>query len=141
MGKKRIAQLLEQLEANHQADVQNAAAIYTVAQVAVNQLEQQVAHLEAEATLPAPKSAIAALPISTITTADLKQQYQTHTACRRAAKAKGIRFRTTPSWETLASAFNYFEQLQTLLRSHLADHRDRRLKGVSLEFKLDDLQN
>ena len=127
MGKKRITQLLDQLQSNHQADLQNAATIFTVAQVAVNQLEQQSTEA-AIATLP---------PARPIDKNELKQRYGSFNACRAAASKQGIRFRKTPTWEQLATAFAYFEVIQILIHSYLVQHPSSHLHGLSMEFKVD----
>lgn len=129
MGRKRITQLLDQLQTNHETDLQNAAAIFTVAQVAVNQLEQQTSGNSV---------AIAALPPAmTLGKEELKQRYGSYRACRSAAKQKGIRFQRTPTWEQLAAAFTYFEVCETLIQDYLKLHPNPMLHGLSLQFKID----
>jgi len=127
MGKKRITQLLDQLQSNHQAELQNAAAIFTVAQVAVNQLEQQSIE-EAIAPLP---------PATPIDRHELKRRYGSFNACRAAASKQGIRFKKTPTWEQLATAFAYFEAIQSLVHTYLSQHPSTHLHGLSMEFKVE----
>lgn len=136
MGKKRIAQLLEQLQDNQQREVENAAAIFTVAQVAVNQLQPQ------EEPAPAMLSAdtIAALPAApvAIDVPTLKQRYGSFNACRQAAKQRGIKFRGTPTWAQLCAGFSYAEACQQLISSYVEAHPQPNLAGVSIELRLHD---
>jgi hypothetical protein len=129
MGRKRITQLLDQLQANHEADLQNAAAIFTVAQVAVSQLEQQTT---------GDSIGIAALPPATpLNKEELRQRYGSYHACRNAAKQKGIHFQKTPTWEQLAAAFTYFEVCEKLIQDYLKLHPNPGLHGVSMQFRMD----
>ncbi len=131
MGKKRIHQLLEKLDTLHQADVHNAAAIYAVAQVAVNQLEAQTA-----VTTPNLAGVLPASAVVQWTKASLESQYGSFNRCRQVAKSRGIRFSKTPSWDQLVAAFNCFEALQELIQKHLATQPQPNLKGVKMEFPL-----
>ncbi|MBW4466234.1 MAG: hypothetical protein KME07_12470 [Pegethrix bostrychoides GSE-TBD4-15B] len=133
MGKQRITQLLEQLQENQQQDLAHAAAIFTVAQVAVNQLETQV--LEPPA-LPLPPSSLAALPAAALDQAELKRRYGSHVACRKAAKMLGIRFSKTPSWQKLAAAFTYQAAAEQLIQAYLQEHPSPDLQHVAIEIKL-----
>jgi len=128
MGRKRITQLLDQLQSNYDADLQNAAAIFTVAQVAINQLEQQVAEPVAIASLA---------PAIQLSEEDLKKRYGDYQACRRAAKQQGIYFRRTPSMKQLAAAFAYYEACEKLIQEYLKHQPDSALHGVSMQFKMD----
>ena len=131
MGKQNVAQLLAQLKENQAKDLENAAAIYTVAQVAVNALEPSEAS-------PAQASPVLALSESPkVTRADLLEQYGSFNQCRRAAKDLGIRFSRTPSWKMLEAAFSYREICQQLVQTYLKQHPDPNLRGVSLEIALD----
>jgi hypothetical protein len=139
MGKKRINQLLEQLKENQQQDLQNSAAIFTVAQVAVNQLREQnqtVPHVSA--MLPAAESSAALLPAAPIPIeqAELKRRYGSHTACRQAAKKQGIIFSKTPSWQQLSIAFGYLEACQQMVQSYVQTHPSEHLNGISIQLKL-----
>ncbi len=129
MGKKRITQLLEQLKHNQQQDIQNAAAIYTVAQVAVNELQAQVEQME-----PPPPAALSAA--STLTKADLERRYGSYNGCRKAAKQLGIRFQGTPRWPQLVRGFEYYETIQQLVSLHMAAHPAPDLVGVRIEVEL-----
>ncbi|MBF2048769.1 MAG: hypothetical protein EDM05_038450 [Leptolyngbya sp. IPPAS B-1204] len=140
MGKKRINQLLEQLKENQQQDLQNAAAIFTVAQVAVNRLREQVEPVEtvpARAALSGTEVAalLPAAPIP-IERAELERRYGSFNACRQAAKAQGIKFSKTPSWPQLSVAFGYLEACQQMVQDYLQAHPNEQLKGVSIELKL-----
>lgn len=128
MGKKRIAQLLDQLHENHQADVENSATIFTVAQVAVN-------HLAAASDQIQPNLPILP-PARLVNREELKRRYGSFNACRTAAKQAGIRFSGHATWDQLEAAFSYFESLQNLIQSYMDSHPNPKLQGVSMEFKL-----
>lgn len=130
MGKQRITQLLEQLKANQEADLQNAAAIFTVAQVAVNKLEEQLP--------PQSPAAIAALPPAPVTKAELLHKYGSYKTCRSAAKQQGIKFSKTPSWEQLVTGFRYLSAFQQLKRTYLDANPDPNLHGITIELRLDE---
>lgn len=128
MGKQRVAQLLAQLHENQAKDLENAAAIYTVAQVAVDALDQgeeEGRSLPAAADLP---------PTPVITQAKLKEQYGSFNGCRQAAKKLGIRFSKTPSWAKLEAAFSYREICQQLIQTYLEQYPSEHLQGVTLEI-------
>ncbi|ABA25009.1 conserved hypothetical protein (plasmid) [Trichormus variabilis ATCC 29413] len=128
MGKKRITQLLEGLKENQLRDLHNSAAIYTVAQVAVNELQQQSSQIE--------KPALAALPpsLEIIDKARLLEQYGSYNACRKAAKERGIKFSRTPSWEQLGAALSYAEAFQQIINSYVQTHPYPKLKGTTFEL-------
>ncbi|MBE9177269.1 hypothetical protein IQ268_01605 [Oculatella sp. LEGE 06141] len=130
MGRKRVTQLLEQLKQNQQHELENAAAIFTVAQVAVNELSSQAT--------PTSNAAIAELPAAPLQMDknELLQQYGSYNACRKAAKARGIKFSRTPSWQQIAAAFSYVESCQQVIQVYLDRHPSQDLKGVSIEVKL-----
>ncbi|HIK18239.1 MAG TPA: hypothetical protein IGS53_23545 [Leptolyngbyaceae cyanobacterium M33_DOE_097] len=132
MGKKRITQLLEQLEANRQAELENAAAIFTVAQVAVNKLQEQVGESSQTALLPAATIDPAA---EEITQATLREKYGSHQACRAAAKAQGIRFSKNPTWEQLVVAFRYAAQLRQVANDYLQAQPHPAMRGVTIELR------
>lgn len=129
MGRKRINQLLDQLNANHQADLQNAASIFTVAQVAIHQLEDQ--------QTGSPSVNPYSLAPHSLDKNELKQQYGSYNACRNAAKQKGIRFKRTPTWDQLVVAFTYFETLQNLIQTYMAEHPNQHLQDVVMAFQID----
>lgn len=128
MGKKRIAQLLEQLEDNQQKDLQNAAAIFTVAQVALNELQ-----VPESPALPA--SALPPSPIE-LDKAELLKRYGSYNGCRKAAKAQGIRFSRPPSWSQLVAAFSYVESLRQLVKLYVEQYPSPELRGISFELNL-----
>ncbi|MBE9077242.1 hypothetical protein IQ241_08030 [Romeria aff. gracilis LEGE 07310] len=128
MGKQKIERLLAQLQGNHSQDIQNAAAIFTVAQGAVKQLDQIDRAAPAQTVLPA-------APIS-LTKADLESRYGKFNACRKAAKQAGITFSKTPSWSQLVAAFSYLEACQSCVDAYLQDHPCPDLKGVRLSLRL-----
>jgi hypothetical protein len=144
MGKKRITQLLDQLQANQQQDLQNAAAIFTVAQVAVNQLQEMQANSAANALPAASEAKLAATAASSLSVAapvewseaELRQRYGSHTACRQAAKKQGIVFSKTPTWQQLGAAFAYFDICQELVQSYMQIYPNSDLKGISFQIRL-----
>lgn len=135
MGKKRITQLLQDLKENQLHELHNSAAIYTVAQVAVNELQQQSLQIE-EPPLPV-------LPSTPkiIDQADLLKQYGSYRACRKAAKDRGIKFSRTPSWEQLAAAFSYAEAFEEIIRTYIETYPNPKLKGTKFEFKIEGCAN
>ena len=137
MGKKRVTQLLDQLKENRQQELQNAASIFTVAQVAVNELQANESRAEASSETKT-EPAIAALPSAPILLdkAELLGRYGSYNGCRKAAKDKGIKFSRSPSWNQLITAFSYFEACQQLIHAYVETHTNRDLKGVSIELKL-----
>jgi hypothetical protein len=128
MGKKRITQLLEGLKENQLHELQNSAAIYTVAQVAVNELQQQ--------SLQMPQPTLAALPSTPkiIDKAQLLKQYGSYNACRKVAKERGIKFSRTPSWEQLAAALSYAEAFQEIIKTYVETYPYPKLKGTTFEL-------
>lgn len=130
MGKQKLNQLLKQLEDNHAQDIENAAAIFTVAQGAVNQLAADSPQLD----LPALGEPVAAP--SPVTKADLLQRYGNYNACRQAAKRAGITFGHTPRWSQLVAAFSYLPACQACVSTYLQQHPHPNLKGVSIKLTL-----
>jgi len=130
MGKKRVTRLLEQLKDNQQLELQNAAAIFTVAQVAVNELREQGSQ-EIEPTVPALPPAPALLD-----QVELLRRYGSYSGCRKAAKQQGIKFSRTPSWKQLVAAFNYAEACQQLVKSYTKAYPSSALHGITIELKL-----
>ncbi|MEB3356075.1 MAG: hypothetical protein VKK04_05065 [Synechococcales bacterium] len=145
MGKKRIAQLLEGLKENHQQDLQNAAAIYSVAQVAVNELERQAVEGEGVDGQEG-RRAIAPLPAATapfplpdpvsISKAELLEHYGSYNGCRKAAREQGIKFRKNPSWAQLEAGFSYAEAVRQLVRHYLASQPHPNLRNIAVEVSL-----
>ncbi|KYC42547.1 hypothetical protein WA1_16595 [Scytonema hofmannii PCC 7110] len=110
--------------------MQNAAAVYTVATVAVNQLLQQ----ESQVT----ESAVAALPggLQKIDKAQLLEEYGSYNACRKAAKKQGIKFSRTPNWKQLTAAFNYAQAFQQIIIAYVEAHPEPGLKGTTFELSI-----
>ncbi|MBF2074652.1 MAG: hypothetical protein IGS50_12940 [Synechococcales cyanobacterium C42_A2020_086] len=139
MGKRRIAQLLEQLKDNQQHDLHNTAAIFTVAQVAVNQLDQLESAPQPVTALPAAEGNrspdLPAAP-ATLDIAELKRRYGSHKECRRAAKQRGITFRKTPSWQQLSVAFAYLDAVEQMVQGYLSTYPSSDLQGVTLQLRL-----
>ncbi|WP_170944039.1 hypothetical protein [Leptolyngbya sp. BC1307] len=130
MGKQKLDQLLKQLEDNHAQDIENAAAIFTVAQGAVNQLA-------ADSSQPIlPESEVPLAGPSPVTKADLLERYGSYNACRQAAKRAGITFSHTPRWAQLVTAFSYLLACQACVSTYLQQHPDPNLKGVSIKLTL-----
>jgi hypothetical protein len=130
MGKKRLEQLLEQLKTNQEADLQNTAAIYSVAQVAVNELRN-------DATIDN-ASVLALPPVQTsIDKVELIRRYGSYLNCRRIAKQNGLRFSRNPSWQQLVIGFSYLESLQQIVKNYIDKHPNPLLDGITIELKLD----
>jgi hypothetical protein len=131
MGKKRINQLLEQLETNHQQDLQNAASIFTVAQVAVNKLqEQNLESVDSSISVPSPSPLLLDKSI-------LLQRYGSYNNCRKAAAKQGIKFKRNPKWSQLVAAFSYLEAFQQVVKSYLQIYPNSDLGGTSIELRID----
>jgi len=130
MGKRRAKELLAQLKANQQEELENAAAIFTVAQVAVNELRE--AEQEPQASVSQPALTQSAL----LDKAQLQERYGSHRQCRSAAKAAGICFSRTPTWEQLVAAFNQAEILQTVIDQYREAQAMPDLPGVSIRLNL-----
>jgi hypothetical protein len=133
MGKQRIQELLGRLEENHRRDIENSASIYTVAQVAVNQLDkatQSIQNYQENVALPpAPPE---------LSKEELQRRYKNYNGCRRAAINLGIRFSKTPSWEKLVCAFSYAEALRQLSHLYVKTYPSPLLKGVKIELDMPD---
>lgn len=127
MGKQKIDRLLAQLKDNHQQDIQNDAAIFAVAQGAVNELASRE---EADQIF---KDAITPLHL---TKDDLIERYGNYNACRRAAKKAGIVFGRSPRWSQLVAAFNYIDACQTCVSNYVAHNPNSALTGVKLTLTL-----
>lgn len=138
MGKQRVTQLLAQLRENQAKELENAANIYTVAQVAVNALEAdegRSAALSPQELLPA-----ATFPtVPTVTKAALLEQYGSFNGCRQAAKTLGIRFSKTPSWAKMEAAFSYRDACQQLIQDYLKKYPSKHLQGIFLELPLEEI--
>ncbi len=134
MGKQKLNQLLKQLEDNHAQDIENAAAIFTVAQGAVNQLAA-----DSSQPMLTPSDESLSDPLagpSPVTKADLLKRYGSYNACRQAAKRAGITFSHTPRWSQLVTAFSYLPACQDCVSTYLRQHPHPNLKGVSIKLTL-----
>ncbi len=129
MSKQRIEQLLAQLQDNHTQDIANAAAIYTVAHVAVDALDAAQPSNSTDFLLALPA-------IPEVSKHQLLEQYGSFNGCRKAAKALGIRFGKTPSWQQLEAAFSYQSACQQIMSRYLAAHPNPNLQGVSFEIQV-----
>lgn len=129
MGKKRITELLQRLEDNHQRDIVNAAGIYTVAQVAVNHLSETHVSEEQPSTLALQP----ALPA--IDKAELKKRYGSYSKCRKAAKSLDIQFKKTPTWEQLVQGFRYAEALRPIAESCVATYPSTDQNMIEIKFR------
>jgi hypothetical protein len=135
MGKQRIAQLLAQLKENQDQDLENSAAIFSVAQVAVNALKEDQSS-SAPPLIPSPSLFPQPPVLTTITRADLLERYGSFNGCRKAAKQLGIHFQGTPSWSRLEAAFSYRETCEQLIKAYLKMHPNADLNGVSFIFDI-----
>ncbi len=136
MGKKRINQLLTHMKENQQAELRNAAAIYTVAQVAVNELAA-IASADAPDSVRAiaPASPAPALPAAVptlLTQAELLQRYGSYNGCRSAAKKQGIHFSKSPSWPQLIAAFSYADPIRQRVQDYVQQQAIGHLSGVRI---------
>jgi hypothetical protein len=131
MGKKRITQLLEQLETNQREELHNAAAIFTVAQAAVNELRDRT-----DAPPDQANQVLPALPPAPthLTQAELIERYGSYNGCRKAAKQRGIRFSKSPSWAQIIAAFSHHETFQQLINRYLEAHPSPHLQGITFEI-------
>ncbi|ABB57333.1 hypothetical protein [Synechococcus elongatus] len=112
MGKAKLQRLLGELEAVQLSDRQNAAAIYTVATVAVQKLKEQ-------AVAPPVPALPEAAPVDF---SAFKQQFVDHKACRQWLKGQGVQFAKTPSWEDLYQSWRYLLAVQPALTTTLQTH-------------------
>ncbi|MEO0456834.1 MAG: hypothetical protein AAF152_09655 [Cyanobacteria bacterium P01_A01_bin.114] len=139
MGKQKIDRLLAQLQDNQNQDIQNAAAIFTVAQSAVNHLDQIEQGINTEPTIEEPnitKSNVLPTAPLKLTKADLINRYGSYNACRKVAKQTGITFSRSPRWPQLVAAFNYLEACQACVHRYMKQYPNPELSHVSLTLKL-----
>lgn len=131
MGKAKLQRLLEQLDAVQAADRENAAAIYTVATIAVQQLEQVAGPVELSPTLAIAEQSGGDL-------AQFKQQFESYQDCRRQLKAQGLSFGKTPTWQQLYDGWQYLNLVLPALTNAL---QTQPLPAAArLELKLDRLR-
>lgn len=85
---------------------------------------------------PSPASpALAAAP-QRLDKQELLRRYGSYNECRKVAKANGIKFSTTPTWDKLVYAFSYSEALQQMSQIYLKSYPNPALAGISLELPL-----
>lgn len=135
MGKQKIERLLAQLQENTQTDVQNAAAIFTVAQGTVNQLSE-LSKAPAE-TADSVTPTLLASPPADLKKQDLVKRYGSYNGCRSAAKRVGITFSGTPTWDQLIAGFSYLDSCEKCVRQYLEQFPQPKLKGIRITLSLD----
>ncbi|NEO34658.1 MAG: hypothetical protein F6K36_30585, partial [Symploca sp. SIO3C6] len=136
MGKKRITQLINRLKDNQEQDIKNAASIFTVAQIAVEELEQQgMDDSGAQKDTP-----YFSLPLEhpLINKTELLRRYGSHLGCRKAAKLQGIKFTRTPSWNKLVAAFQHLESINALVRQYI-NQQDLPVDNIHITIELSKL--
>lgn len=67
---------------------------------------------------------------------ELLRRYGSYNECRTVAKANGIKFATTPTWDKLVYAFSYSEALQQMSQVYLSAYPNPALAGITLELTL-----
>lgn len=67
---------------------------------------------------------------------ELLRRYGSYNECRKVAKANGIKFATTPTWDKLVYAFSYSEALQQMSQVYLSAYPNPALAGITLELTL-----
>lgn len=67
---------------------------------------------------------------------DLLRRYGSYNECRKVAKANGIKFSTTPTWDKLVYAFSYSEALQQMSQVYLKTYPNPTLAGITVELTL-----
>jgi serine/threonine protein kinase len=68
--------------------------------------------------------------------AELMRRYGSYNECRKAAKARGIKFNCTPTWDKLAQAFGYSDAMQEISHRYMAAHPNASLSGIKVEVNL-----
>jgi hypothetical protein len=139
MGKQTIDRLLTKLQDSHEQDIHNAAAIFTVAQGAVNQLQNRSEIVSKTASDAATQSTVLAakqLAPLQLTQAELMNRYGNYNACRAAAKRAGITFSRSPRWTQIVAAFNYLEACQASISAYLQHYPNRDLQGTKITITL-----
>ncbi|KPQ35477.1 MAG: Ergtoxin family [Phormidesmis priestleyi Ana] len=131
MGKQKIDRLLAKLQDNHAQDIHDTAAIFTVAQGAVNQLAQEMGRTPDTSEKP---SSLLAPP--QLTKAELIHRYGNYNACRSAAKKAGITFSRQPRWPQIVAAFNYLEGCQKCVNTYLQQHPSPDLQDIKITLSL-----
>ncbi|WP_299402790.1 serine/threonine-protein kinase [Acaryochloris sp. IP29b_bin.148] len=67
---------------------------------------------------------------------ELLRRYGSYNECRKVAKANGIKFSTTPTWDKLVYAFSYSEALQHMSQVYLKTYPNPSLAGIIVELAL-----
>lgn len=67
---------------------------------------------------------------------ELLRRYGSYNECRKVAKANGIKFATTPTWDKLVYAFSYSEALQQMSQVYLSAYPNPALAGITIELTL-----
>ncbi|WP_299491562.1 serine/threonine-protein kinase [Acaryochloris sp. IP29b_bin.137] len=67
---------------------------------------------------------------------ELLRRYGSYNECRKIAKANGIKFSTTPTWDKLVYAFSYSEALQQISQVYLRTYPNPALAGITVELTL-----
>lgn len=68
--------------------------------------------------------------------AELIRRYGSYNECRKVAKARGIKFNCTPTWEKLTQAFSYSEAMQEISHRYMAAYPNTELAGIRMEVNL-----
>lgn len=66
--------------------------------------------------------------------AELLRRHGSYNECRKVAKANGIKFTTTPTWDKLVDAFSYSEALHQLSQVYLTTYPNPNLAGIKVEL-------
>lgn len=85
--------------------------------------------------VPSPSKPLATAP-QTLDREELLRRYGSYNECRKVAKANGIRFTTTPTWDKLVSAFSYSEALHQISQVYLSTYPNPTLAGIKVELSL-----
>ncbi|MEO0373066.1 MAG: serine/threonine-protein kinase [Cyanobacteria bacterium P01_A01_bin.17] len=78
---------------------------------------------------------LAAAPL-TLNKEELIRRYGSYNECRKAAKARGIKFNCTPTWDKLAQAFGYSDAMQEISHRYMAAYPNESLSGIKVEVNL-----
>lgn len=65
---------------------------------------------------------------------ELLRRHGSYNECRKVAKANGIKFTTTPTWDKLIDAFSYSEALHQLSQVYLTTYPNPNLAGIKVEL-------
>ncbi len=78
---------------------------------------------------------LAAAPIA-LDKEELLRRYGSYNECRKAAKARGIKFNCTPTWEKLSQAMSYSDAMQEIGQRYMATYPNAALTGIKVEVNL-----